>query len=299
MRPGRHVNRLQVPVALYPEAVGPVLDLDAGRPKLEHHGPKVGRLDVFEHSLTAGGGDGECIGPRLDVVRDHAMGGAAQLRNAFDHQHVGADPLDPGSHLAQEHRQVDDVRLTGRVVNGRDAVGRRGGHHQVLGPGHGRHIEMDGGPFQAVGPRHVLTALELDAGAHQAQSDKVLLHAAHPDIVPARLRHASLTAAPQQRTHQEEGGTHPVRHRRQHLAAGESLRVDLKLLRIQPADLDAHTLQQADHGRDVLDLGHVLEADFLLGEQAGREDGKDRVLGATDRDPPDQSSSPLDQELGH
>src|SRR6202022_3768437 len=74
MRPGRHVNRLQVPVALYPEAVGPVLDLDAGRPKLEDHGPKVGGLDVFEHSLTACGSDGECIGPRLDVVRDHAMG---------------------------------------------------------------------------------------------------------------------------------------------------------------------------------------------------------------------------------
>src|ERR1700737_4929497 len=48
MRPGRHVNRLQVPVALYPEAVGPVLDLDAGRPKLEDHGPKGAGSRRFE-----------------------------------------------------------------------------------------------------------------------------------------------------------------------------------------------------------------------------------------------------------
>src|ERR1700682_3305681 len=103
------------------------------------------------------------------------------------------------------------------------------------------------------------------------------------------------SSGPQKR----KGGAHRPCHRRQDLAAGEPLGVDLKLLRIHPANVHAHALQQANHGRDVLDPRHVLEADFLLGEEAGGEDGKDRVLGATDRDPPDQSSSPLDQELGH
>ncbi len=227
------------------------------------------------------------------------MGRAAQVGDALDLEHIGADPVDPGPHLAQEHRQVDDMRLAGRVMDGRDAVRGDGGHHQVLGPGHGRHVEVDGGALQAVRARHVLTALQLDAGAHQAQPDEMLLDAAHPDVVTTGLGHSGLTAPCQQRAHQEEGGTHAVGHRRQHLAAGEPLGADLKLLRIQPADLNAHTLQQADHGGDVFDPRYVLEPDLLLGEQAGREDGKDRVLGATDRDPPDQSSSPLDQELGH
>src|SRR5438132_69824 len=190
MRPGGHVDRLQVAIALHPQAVRPVLYLDTGRSQLEDHGAKVGA-------------------------------------------------------------------------------------------------------------RHVLTTLELHAGAHQAQPDEVLLDAAHADVVPARLCHPGLTAPGQQRTHQKERGAHPARHRRQHLAAGEPLRVDLDLLWIEPADLDAHAFQQAHHGRDVLDPRYVLEADLLLCEQACGEDGKDRVLGATDRDPPDQSSSPLDQELGH
>ena len=297
--PGRHVDRLQVAVAPHPQSVHPIFDLDAGRPQLEHHGPKVGGLDVFEHTFAAGRGDGERVRSRLDVVGDHAVRGTAQLRDAFDLQHIGADPVDPGPHLAEEHGQVDDMRLAGRVVDGGDAVGCGGGHHQVLRSGHGWHVEVDGGAFEAVGARDILTALELDAGAHQAQSDEMLFDAAHADVVPARLCHASLAPPGQQRTHQEEGCAHPVRHRGQHLAPGQPLGVDLQLLGIEPADLDAHSFQEAHHGGHVLDPRHVLEPAFLLGEQAGSQDGKDRVLGATDRDPPDQSSSPLDQELGH
>ena len=227
------------------------------------------------------------------------MGGTAQLWDAFDLQHIGADSVDPGPHLAEEHGQVDDMRLAGRIVDGGDAVGCGGGHHQVLRSGHGWHVEVDGGAFEAVGARDILTPLELDTGAHQTQPDEMLLDAAHTDVVAARLCHAGLAAPGQQRTHQEEGGAHPVRHRGQHLAPGQPLGVDLKLLGIEPADLDAHSFQEAHHGRHVLDPRHVLEPAFLLGEQAGGKDGKDRVLGATDRDPPDQSSSPLDQELGH
>src|SRR5438132_3785085 len=299
MRPGGHVDRLQVAIALHPQAVRPVLYLDAGRSQLEDHGAKVGGLEVFEYALPTGRRNSERVGSRLDVVRDHSVRGAAQLGHPLDLQHIGADPVDPRPHLAEEHRQVDDVRLARRVVDGGDAVGGGGGHHQVLGPGHGRHVEVDGGALQAAGARDVLTTLELHAGAHHAQPDEVLLDAAHADVVPARLCHPGLTAPGQQRTHQKERGAHPARHRRQHLAAGEPLRVDLDLLWIEPADLDAHAFQQAHHGRDVLDPRYVLEADLLLCEQACGEDGKDRVLGATDRDPPDQSSSPLDQELGH
>src|SRR5712691_2970706 len=73
VRPGRHVHRLQVAVALYPEAVRPVLHLDARRPQLEHHGSKVGGLDVFEHALPTGRRDRKRIGSRLDVVGEGVL----------------------------------------------------------------------------------------------------------------------------------------------------------------------------------------------------------------------------------
>src|SRR3989442_10016259 len=109
VRPGRHVDRLQVAVALHPEAVRPVLHLDAGRPQLEHHGSKVGGLDVFEHALPTGRRDRKRIRSRPDVVGDYAGGGAAELGDAFDLQHIGTDPVDPAAPLAKEHRQGADV----------------------------------------------------------------------------------------------------------------------------------------------------------------------------------------------
>src|SRR5437016_3238646 len=114
--PGRHVDRLQVAVAPHPQTVHPIFDLDAGRPQLEHHGPKVGGLDVFEHTFAAGRGDGERVRSRLDVVGDHAVRGTAQLQDGFDLQHIAADPVDPGSHLAKDHGQVDVVRRRGPGV---------------------------------------------------------------------------------------------------------------------------------------------------------------------------------------
>src|SRR5207237_9277458 len=107
------------------------------------------------------------VRPGLEVVGDDTVGRAAQLGYALDLQYVGANPLDAGPHLAQKKCQVDDVRLAGGVVDGGDAVGSGGRHHQVLRAGHGRHVQVDGRTPQPLGAGDVPTTLELDARAHQ------------------------------------------------------------------------------------------------------------------------------------
>jgi len=130
-------------------------------------------------------------------------------------------------------------------VDGGDAVRQHRRHHQVLGTGDGRHVEMDGGAFQPVGPRDELAALELDLRAHQPEPDEMLLHTPHADVVPTWLGDASLAAARQERPHQQKGGTHSAGQRGQHVRADEPGGVHPQLLPIgiRPVDLGADALE--------------------------------------------------------
>ena len=127
----------------------------------------------------------------------------------------------------------------------------------------------------------------------------MLLDAAHTDVVAAGFGHPGLTAAGQQRPHQQERGAHPVGHGREHLALGQPLGIDLDLLRVEPAGVNPHGTEQTLHGKDVLDPRHVLDPALFLRQQAGSQDWKHGVFGTADGHTPDQPGSPLDQELRH
>ena len=49
----------------------------------------------------------------------------------------------------EEVGQIDHLRLTGGVFDHGATVSQGGGHHQVLGTGHGNHVHQDVGTFQA------------------------------------------------------------------------------------------------------------------------------------------------------
>jgi NADPH:quinone reductase-like Zn-dependent oxidoreductase len=97
------------------------------------------------------------------------------------------------------------------------------------------------------------------------------------------------------------GAAHVIDYRREDVAARQPGWVDAQLLPVGlgPFDRGAHTLEELGHDVDVLDARDILELALFVGQQAGGEDGEDGILGATDGDSPDQSSSPLDLELGH
>ena len=191
------------------------------------------------------------------------------------------------------------MRFAGGVVDRGDAISGGGRHHEIFRTRHRRHVEMDSGAGQSVGAGDVVAVFELDASAHQAEADDVLFNPPHADVVAAGLRHPSLAPARQQRPHQEKRGPHPVGHGCQDLALGQPLGIDLELLRVQPANPHAHSLEEPDHGGDVLDAWHVLDPALFLRQQAGSQDRKDGILGTADGHTPDQPGSPLDQELRH
>ena len=89
----------------------------------------------------------------LDVVRRHGVLATAELRDAVDCHHVGADALDRGAHLVEHARDVLHVRLARGVADDRRAVDRGGGHQRVLRTHHGRlvHEEVDRRCRPAVG----------------------------------------------------------------------------------------------------------------------------------------------------
>ena len=222
MRPGGDIDSVQPGAPLHPEAVPIILDLDPCRAELQDQGSQVGRLGLLQDRLPAGCRDRDRVGTRLDVVRDDPVGRAAELGGAFDLQDVSADPPDAGTHPSQEHRQVHHVRLARCVVDGGHAVGHGRGHHQVLGAGHSRHVQVDGGASQTVGSGDVFAVLQLHVGAHQAQPDDVLFHPAHADVVTARFGHPGLAPPRQHRTHEQKGRPHFAGQRGQHVTPGQA-----------------------------------------------------------------------------
>jgi hypothetical protein len=96
---------------------------------------------MLQADVAAGDGGGHQVGARLDAIGQHLVVRAVQGLDAVDHDLVGASALDARAHRDQEIREIDDLRFAGGVLDDRLPVGQRGRHHQVLGPGDGRHVE--------------------------------------------------------------------------------------------------------------------------------------------------------------
>src|SRR5680860_954045 len=86
--------------------------------------------------LSAMGARVEGIGSNVMTVHGRDRLGGAESVAAVDGHHVGADPLNPGPHRAQQPRQVLDVRLAGGVRDRRRPGRQRRRHQRVLGSHH-------------------------------------------------------------------------------------------------------------------------------------------------------------------
>jgi hypothetical protein len=65
---------------------------------------------------------------------------------ALDVDDVGPRAVDLGAHLVEDPAELLDLRLARAVDEGRPPLRERRGHHQVLGAGDGRHVEVDLAP---------------------------------------------------------------------------------------------------------------------------------------------------------
>ena len=138
-----------------------------------------------------------------------ATGRSASTPSIAQRRRAGA--VDLGAHRGEHLADVDDLRLAGRVVDLRDALGQHGRHQQVLGGADAREVQPDrraaqparrGGDDEAV--------LAGDLGAHPGQAGDVHVQAARADRVAARVGHPHVPAAGQQRPEHADRRAQPA-----------------------------------------------------------------------------------------
>src|SRR3989475_3377936 len=205
-RPGRHVDRLQRRLPVPRDAKPSVARLDAGTGllELEQQELQVLRPCALDQQLAADGGCRDGVRPRLQVVRDHRVLGAAEVDRPVHDQPLGADAIDLGAHLGQETAQVLHVWLPGGIEDLGLAVRGHRGQEDVFRPGHRREVEHDATAAQPVRGGDDLIVRLVDVGAHLAQGSEVLLDPTRPDVVAAWPGHPRVAEARDEGSEQDD-----------------------------------------------------------------------------------------------
>ena len=128
--------------------------------------------DVFDQHVATRRSGSHHKRTRLDLVRDHGIGGAVQALHAHDADHIGARSLDIGAHGIEKIGQVHDVRLLGGVDDDRAPLGAHRGHHEV-----GRGADRDDIQIDFAAVQHAVrrsgddvTVLQRNLGAQRLHS---------------------------------------------------------------------------------------------------------------------------------
>ncbi len=206
---------------------------------------------------------------------------AGERLDALDHDALLAGALDAGPHRVQQLRQVRDLRLAGAVLQHRRPSCQRGGHHQVLGPGHGRYREPELGADQPVGASRDVAVLELDLGAERLEARQVLVDRAHADRAAARQRDSRVSEPGQEGPQDQHAGAHRLDQVVGRVVDGGCA------LDLEPDTggrglaVDAEMVEQAQHRADVAHIGHSEQLYRPFSEQARRQGGQSGVLGTT------------------
>ena len=91
------------------------------------------RNHVFHHDIALGGCCGKHKGSCLDLVRNDRVLRAMKLLHSADTDHIGSCTLDVGSHAVQEVCHINNMRLTGGVLDDRIALCHGSCHHNIDG----------------------------------------------------------------------------------------------------------------------------------------------------------------------
>jgi hypothetical protein len=195
-----------------------------------------------------------------------AVRGAAERRAAVDGELVGADPLDLRSQRHEEVREVLHVRLAGCVAQDGRALRQHRGGHRVLGAGDTRLVEEDVGAAQRL-RLHRDDVRERVARTQLLEREEVRVESATADHVPARRRDGDATAAPEQRSGEQDGAADALRELAVEALGADLLGVDVQRVALHPLDRHAERPDQLRERLDVPDARHVRQRDRVLGDQ--------------------------------
>ena len=197
---------------------------------------------------------------------------AMQLGYTFDADGGGASAFNVCSHLDEQIRQINDLRLARAVLHDGIAISQRRGHEQVFCAGYADFVEGDFAAAQAIRLRFDVAVLDRHRRAEAFQSLNVQIDGARANGAASGQRHASASEAGDQRTQHERGGAHCLNQfvrgfGIQHFVALNNCAV----LRFSVAQFDGgtHRGQQVALGLNVANLRNVFQNDLLVGKESG------------------------------
>ena len=216
----------------------------------------------------------------LDAVADELAVDGHEVVDAddLDGRRARADHL--RAHAVQHRRELDDLRLTRRVLDHGGALGEHRGRQQVLGGAVAREVEDDARPGELLRARLDEAVDDVDLDAHRGEAAEVHVERTAADVVAAGHRDARLAEPTDERAEHVHRRAHQgdelVRRLRPERAGG----VDLQFVRTRPLDTRAHAAQHVDHHVEVVDGVDVADRGDTRREQRGRHLLQARVLGA-------------------
>src|SRR6185437_7171984 len=176
--------------------------------QLHEHCIEVVRTRVLDPHVAARDGAGDQVSAALYSIGQDVVRGAAEPLDALDHDLVGAGALDLRTHRDQELCEIDDFRLTGRVLDDGLALRERGRHHQVLGARDRHGIEHETRAPQPAGARPDVTAFDRDIGAQRLQPRNVYVDGPRTDRAAAGQRYVGPSVAGHEGAEHEDGRPH-------------------------------------------------------------------------------------------
>ena len=221
-------------------------------------------------------------GAGLDAVAHRRVLARMQRRkrHALDLDDVRARARDARPHGHEHVRKIHDLGFARGVLYDRGALGRHGGHEQVLGCSHTGEVEYDVRAVQPVG-RAGLKEAVVDGELHAdgLEADKMHVDLASADLTAARHGHAGASEAANERAEHRDARTH-LRHQLVGglvLVDGGGVHRQRMAVALHPR---AQTAQHVGHDADIRDERDVMDGRFPLAQQRGGDQLERRVLRA-------------------
>ena len=211
------------------------------------------------HTLVGAKSTGNDEGTSLNAVANRHMVGRVELLHAFNAHNMRTGINNLCAHVIEHVCQIDNLRLTGSVLNDGRALCLDGTHHDVLCGTYAGKIERDNGTMQAsraVGTDIAMVVVDLHAKC--CQTRQMLVDRAGTDVAPAGHGHNGLAETRDKRAKNRDACTHlrnvligsdPVAHR---------LGVDDELM-LPMNNAGAERLEHLAHEPDIRDVRHIAE----------------------------------------
>ena len=143
----------------------------------------------------------------LDHVRQDTVVGSVKLIDPHDGEEVAGNARDVGTHPVEQMAELLNIRLTGRVVDGRGAFRHDSCHDDVGGTGDRCLVEQHVGAFESIAVNLINVAylIEHKLRPEVLEAEEVRVEAPAPDLVASGLGYRSLAEAAEQRSVHQHG----------------------------------------------------------------------------------------------